>query len=158
MNQILFPRTSYDGTSLSKTILEKWYCDNIESEIYGRLEKIDAKHLEFMEKRALKWIKCCLHHLLLASPQWMERVSRIVDMYGKFLFRSKDNNVHCFKDEIYDAFNYDSYRKNTLILLAEKLNIKSCPYCNMHYTLFAEEGRNLKDKITKFQFNTSLKI
>ena len=157
MNQITFPRTSYDGTSISQPDLETWYCGDIEAGILTRLNAIDETALGFFEKRILSWIRCSLHCILLASPKWLDRVSVMVDKYCKGIFRYKDANNRWqstdFAKSIYEAFNYDGYRKNTLILLAEKLNFKSCPYCNMHYTLFAEEGKYYKDKLTKFQFD-----
>ena len=157
MNQITFPRTSYDGTPITQKDLETWYCGEIEAEILTRLNAINTPPLEFFEKRTLSWIKCSLHCILLASPKWLQRVSKMVDKYCKSQFRYKDENNQwqstTFGKAIYEAFHYDGYRKNTLILLAEKLNVKSCPYCNMHYTLFAEDGKYYKEKLTKFQFD-----
>lgn len=155
MNQITFPRISYDGSEIKQSELESWYSE-IEDKIRIELNKIYTKDLTFCEKRTLTWIIRCLHSILLSSPEWQEKVVRLVDKFGTNLFRHKaDNNwkITSFGGEIYNAFNYDGYRSNKLVLLAEKLNIKSCPYCNMHYTLFAEEGKYLKDKITKFQFD-----
>lgn len=157
MNQITFPRTSYDGTSVTQTDLETWYCGEIEADILTRLNAIDTTALGFFEKRILSWIKCSLHCILIASPKWLQRVSKMTDKYAKALFRYKDTKNKWqstdFAKAVYEAFYYDGYRKNTLILLAEKLNVKSCPYCNMHYTLFAEDGKYYKDKLTKFQFD-----
>lgn len=157
MNRIVFPRTSYDGKSVSQKDLETWYYSDIKVEILNRLNATDTSAFSFYEKRTLSWIKCSLHCILLASPKWIERVASMVDKFGSGLFRQKDANKHWqltdFGKYIYKAFHYDSYRKNKLILLAEKLNVKSCPYCNMHYTLFAEDGTNNKDKLTKFQFD-----
>lgn len=157
MNQITFPRTSYDGSSVTQKDLETWYCGDIESAILNRLNAIDTAAFGFFEKRTLSWIKCNLHSILLASPKWMQRVTAMVDKFDNGIFRQKDANNQwqstAFGKAIYEAFHYDGYRKNTLILLAEKLNVKSCPYCNMHYTLFAENGKYYKDKLTKFQYD-----
>lgn len=157
MNQITFPRISYDGSVIKQSDLESWYCLKVEGKIRFKLNKIVTTNLTFCEKRTLTWIIKCLHSILLSSPQWQKRVVGLVDKYGVGLFWHKSNNNHFektdFGKKIYNAFNYDGYRSNELVLLAEKLNIKSCPYCNMHYTLFAEEGKYLKDKITKFQFD-----
>lgn len=157
MYQIDFPRTSYDGSVLTNPDLEQWYCSEIEDEIRHKLNCIDFSKLGFCEKRTLTWIIRCLHTILISPPQWQIRVVRLVDKFGFNMFRYKADNNYWEKTtlggEIYNAFNYDGYRSNKLVLLAEKLNIKSCPYCNMHYTLFAEEGKYLKDKITKFQFD-----
>lgn len=157
MNQIVFPRTSYDGSAINQKDLEIWYYSDVEAEILNRLNAINISTLGFFDKRTLSWIKRCLHCILLASPKWMESVTAMVDKCCNDMFRQKDKNNQWqstdFGKAIYKAFHYDGYRKNKLILLAEKLNVKSCPYCNMHYTLFAEEGTNYKDKLTKFQFD-----
>lgn len=157
MNKIEFPRTSYDGTLISQKDLESWYCSKIEAEIFQRLEAIDSSAYNFLQKRTLSWIKCSLHCILIASPKWLERVTVIVNKFCMGMFRYKDANNRWqstdFGNAIYEAFYYRGYRNNKLISLAEKLNIKSCPYCNMHYTLFAENGEHNKDKLAKFQFD-----
>ena len=51
------------------------------------------------------------------------------------------------------AFNYDNYRKTVLVSIAKMLNVKTCPYCNMHYTLYAEEGTHADDRLTRLQFD-----
>ncbi len=55
---------------------------------------------------------------------------------------------------VYEAFNYDNYREDILVELAMMLNVKSCPYCNMHYTLYANEQhpRSVR-KLSRFQFD-----
>ena len=157
MNKIEFPRTSYDGSLVSQQALETWYYEEIEAEIRQRLKAIGASTNSFLQKRTLSWIKNSLHHILIASPQWLERVSKLINTYGNGVFRYKNANNRWkstrFGDAIYKAFNYERYRKNILISLAEKLNVKSCPYCNMHYTLFAEDVNKSKKKLTKFQFD-----
>ena len=153
MNKIEFPRKSYDGTLVSQKDLESWYCSEFEADILQRLNSINT--YSFLQKRTLSWIKCSLHCILIASPKWMERVSNIVNKYCKGMFRYRVANrwkTTDFGEAILKAFNYGGYRHNKLILLAEKLNVKSCPYCNMHYTLFAENG-NHRDRFAKFQFD-----
>lgn len=156
MNKIEFPRKSYDGTLVSQKDVESWYRNEFEADILQRLNSIDSSAYSCLQKRTLKWIMCSIHRILIASPKWMERVSNIVNNYCKDMFRYRDANNRwkstVFGEEIKKAFNYGGYRNNKLILLAEKLNVKSCPYCNMHYTLFAENG-NHRDKLAKFQFD-----
>lgn len=157
MNKIEFPRISYDGTLVSREDLESWYCSEIEDQILQRLEDIDTSSYTFVQKRTIAWIKRSLHSILTANPKWLERVTLIVNKYCNGLFRCKNENNRWqstdFGAAIDKAFNYEGYRKNTLIALAEKLNVKSCPYCNMHYTLFAEDVNKSKKKLTKFQFD-----
>ena len=59
------------------------------------------------------------------------------------------------KTAIEDAFYYKEFRKRELVELAKMLNVKVCPYCNMQYTLYAEEkdGEETEDELAKFQFD-----
>lgn len=157
MNKIDFPRFSYDGSELKRSDLESWYSKQVEGRIKDNLSNINDTGFNFDQKRALGLIKKYLHSILLATVGDLQRITQFVDKYGIVLFRYKAANHHWemtdFGKSIYEAFEYDKFRKNELVLLAEKLNIKSCPYCNMHYTLFAEEGKSLNDRFTKFQFD-----
>lgn len=59
-----------------------------------------------------------------------------------------------FKEELLFDFGYDErFRKNKNrgIWLAEKLNIKSCPYCNAQYTILIKFSQ--KQSIARFQFD-----
>ena len=79
-----------------------------------------------------------------------------------------DNNVHpnndrwvssSFGRELLNAFNYEGYRQNKLSELAAWLNVKTCPYCNMSYTLYSEKVKPKRkrvcytDRIARFQFD-----
>lgn len=159
MNKITFPRTSYDGTQITQKELELWYTQTstIEAKILDRLNSITSA-TTFYKKRVLNWIKCCLHNILLANPVKLQRMAKLVDNYASDMFRYYDASAKRYKStdfgkDLLDAFHYKVYRDNKLVELAEKLNVKSCPYCNMHYTLFAEDGKFQKDKIAKFQFD-----
>ncbi len=143
MNQITFPRISYDGSIITKNQLEIWFCGQIENAILTRLKTISAN--SEIEKRVLKWLKNNLHYVLIASPIQLQKMTIILDSYIKMSTQ--------FKTYLRSAFNYDKYRKGMLVDLAEKLDIKSCPYCNMQYTLFAEKGNRKSDKIAKMQFD-----
>ena len=81
----------------------------------------------------------------MASPQRLESIAKLVD--------SKTLTAK-LKEYILKAFNYTYHRGNKLIDFAKILNIKSCPYCNMHYTLYADKKeKNKTDKLAKFQFD-----
>lgn len=46
-----------------------------------------------------------------------------------------------FKKDILEAFGYDGYRDRHLVKHAERLNVKTCCYCNLNYTLLIEEKK-----------------
>lgn len=51
-----------------------------------------------------------------------------------------------------NAFGYTYHRARGLVDFAKYLNVKTCPYCNMHYTLYTERTAGY-DKLAKFQFD-----
>jgi len=63
-----------------------------------------------------------------------------------------------FSDALIRAFNYSYFRKSTLVELARRLNVKTCPYCNQHYTLYVsndlqKEYEKKGDGQALFQFD-----
>lgn len=101
-----------------------------------------------------------LKEILIAPP---ERLEIIRQDYKNHINRLKvelkrsgsAETVKGFNKKILDAFNYSGYRSTLLPLLASKLNIKCCPYCNMHYTLVVPAGSRGKSSkmIAEFQFD-----
>jgi len=57
-----------------------------------------------------------------------------------------------FRNDMQNAYGYSH---DKLLFLAKWLNVKTCPYCNMHYTLYAEEyvTKRAIQKMAKFQFD-----
>lgn len=165
MNKIEFPRTSYDGSKLYQEALKDWFLKNvnvrknkIKYNMSKRLEDLAANLDKKEEKDILDCITRHLDDLLIASPEKLLRYTKVVDNRYKGVFAQKNEygiwKATSFGEKILKAFNYDGYQKNKLKELAEKLNVKTCPYCNMHYTLFAEkEGTKKENKLTKFQFD-----
>lgn len=145
MNRIDFPRRDVDGNKRNKDDVETWFCNAFYKTINKRLRQLNASDFSANEQKVLKAIIMFLKAILLASPERLESITKMID---------KANMSSNFKDKITDAFNYNYHRKNKLIDFAKILNIKSCPYCNMHYTLYAEKKeRNKSDKLAKFQFD-----
>ncbi|MBO4598282.1 MAG: hypothetical protein J5676_10480 [Bacteroidaceae bacterium] len=155
MNKIEFPRTSYDGTSLTKKDLEDWYLNEVKDTIKNKLNNKKNCFPNGNERSALDFMIKNIEDILNASPSELEKYTRNSDLSPNGLYRIRNVNnrweMTDFGNNILDAFNYDNYRKTILKKLAKKLNVKTCPYCNMHYTLFAE-GNN-KKRLAKFQFD-----
>lgn len=159
MNQITFPRVSYDGSILKKDDLEDWYTHQVEKTIKDNLKVLSKKMRRkkmSAEKSILKVITENLHRILLTSPTTVNSIISTVNPDGISL-RSrvkKTKKSIDFGTALLKAFGYERFRNTVLVELAEKLNVKTCPYCNMHYTLFAESDGNRKPKrITRFQFD-----
>lgn len=149
MNKIDFPRKDVDGKEWSKEAVEDEFYKAFYKTIYDRigekLGEINPSDFSHDEQKFLKIIKRFLKAILLASPQRLESIAKLVD--------SKTLSAK-LKEYILKAFNYTYHRGNKLIDFAKILNIKSCPYCNMHYTLYADKKeKNKTDKLAKFQFD-----
>ena len=149
MNKIDFPRKDVDAKEWSKEAVEDEFYKAFYKTIYDRigekLGEINPSDFSHDEQKFLKIIKRFLKAILLASPQRLESITKLVD--------SKTLSAK-LKEYIWKAFNYTYHRGNKLIDFAKILNIKSCPYCNMHYTLYADKKeKNKTDKLAKFQFD-----
>ena len=157
MNRILLERECFDGSVLSKKSLESWYDTNnkLSDAIKQKIQKVHRRGKKKIES-LLREIEDNIHKILLSSPEELEIWTIRIDKDYPDIFshkkKGKETSTKLGK-ELLDAFHYDYYRKNKLVELAKKLNIKTCPYCNMHYTLFAEEGENKTDSLAKFQFD-----
>lgn len=163
MNKIEFPRTGVDGEKYTKEDIENWYIgkdnagivDPISSKIKSEMQSIHYRRCRKVDS-LLREIENNVEQILLSSPEdllkWTERIDH--DFPGVFSTTKKNKTQATnLGKKVYDAFRYDNYRKNKLIDLAKKLNVKCCPYCNMHYTLYAEKGKTRADELTKFQFD-----
>ena len=168
MNQITFPRKSYFGDTVEKTELEKWFLYGKSKSLKGKTEynlvENIKKNLEGIssattedEQFLLSVIKNFLPYILVCSPTNLRNISLLVDKLFPDIFikaiKAGTIQYTKFHDDLFDAFNYKSYLKNKLRDLACFLNIKSCPYCNMSYTLFAEDGPHYKHMKNIFQID-----
>ena len=162
MNKIEFPRTGVDGTERTKQEIEDFFYNNVFGPINQNLASVSAS--DSSEQLCLNIIKRNLKAIILASPQqlfkWSCQVDRIFNAKSISLFRTRNAKnqltLTTFGAGILDAFNYKGFqKKGTLAELAYMLNVKSCPYCNMHYTLVIEEDldKKQKRKLAKFQFD-----
>ena len=91
-----------------------------------------------------------MEFLLTAKPETLERVKKATDklnLFGGFVTPG-------FKEKVLKAFGYERYRGNRLVEHAERLNVKTCCYCNMNYTLLIEQKKAKSiDKKALMQFD-----
>lgn len=159
MNKIEFPRKTYDGVEITETELQEWYVGRIKKEIEDAITELIKKTTAKKELKCLKDIKKILLKILLAKPEQLllykdEFDKKYIDILRE---KKKDGSYSEYTTSlcksILKAFNYDEYRKGVLIELAKKINVKTCPYCNMHYTLFAESNDPKDKDLSKFQYD-----
>lgn len=148
MNKITFPRTDVDGIVHTKVDILNDYCNKIETDILVRLNAIKFRNRK--EKDVINDIISSLHDILIASPS---KLQNYAVHYRAMLRKVVPKRQGKVRGRILSAFNYEKYRKSVLVWLAKTLNVKTCPYCNMHYTLYAEEGPTAKERLTRLQFD-----
>lgn len=150
MNKIEFPRIGVDGHTNSIYDISSWYITEVETNIKNKLNVIPRSK---RNQKILDYITQNLKDILLAEPQKLQTIINDLSNYQALLI-TKKNAKSMLNKKIYQAFAYESFRKTALVDLAAKLNVKTCPYCNMHYTLYAEKGSKKKqDRIAKMQFD-----
>ena len=155
MNKIQ-DRIGYDGSTTKLDELKSWYDkDKILSDRIGkRLETINLEYEEERVNSLLQKIKNSIHEILLLPPEelliWVEKID---GEYRDVFSDSSGKESTELGKQVLKAFDYNHYRSSRLIDLAKKLNVKCCPYCNMHYTLYAEEGNEKIEQLAKFQFD-----
>ena len=138
MEMIDFPRRGLDGKDYSQKNIEDAFVGNLDNEIRDALGKIDTQSEG--EKRVIVFLKEYVDYLLTAKPISLERLKKTTDRLKLFGTDDAARTAE-FRAEILNAFNYETYRVKHLLLHAERLNVKTCCYCNMNYTLLIEEKK-----------------
>lgn len=156
MNKIDFPRTDIFNKNVFQQDLESWYVNdnNLAIDIQSRLRTLLCQTRIQDEVRILTAIIKNVNFLLLAKPYDLMKITRLVKQIKYKINHGKIIVGKDFNNKITKAFNYKGYRERKngiLVELAEKINVKSCPYCNMSYTLIAKKANG--KKIAKFQFD-----
>lgn len=160
MNKITSVRVGVDGKSRSLDSIRDYLVGEIEDEISGALDDKILTLKAADQPVAIK-IKEHLHTLLTANAYRLNIIANYFDTKYKDRFYEKPGRQWKsteLGEAILEAFNYSNYRGTVLVEVARRLNVKTCPYCNMHYTLYANENVKMKRKtkvvgITRFQFD-----
>lgn len=151
MELISFPRIGLDGELYSRDDVEKAFVKGLVKEISDRLDQIDVKTCR--EKKVVTIIKRHLGYLLLAKPEELVRIKKYSDCICLFGKEGVERTGQ-FKTAVHDAFHYEYYRHGRLVKHAERLNVKTCCYCNLNYTLLIEEKKaRTFEKKALFQFD-----
>ena len=160
MNRIFGNRVGVDGVTRKIEDIRDYLVCRIESAIDGELDR-KIPTLDAADKQVATEIKNKLHDLLVADALSLKNYAYYFDSVYPDRFYEKPNG-HWKSSKlgtaILDAFNYSNYRETVLVEMARMLNVKTCPYCNMHYPLYANEEVKLVRKtkalgLTRFQFD-----
>lgn len=161
MNKIDFPRQDVFGRTYSRAELENWYVSEISTPIFDRLSAISVPPKSAEEQLRDRLLRHLPQILLMPPARMSKYVEAIHKEYDKILTIRRPHQrreMTDFGKAILKAFDYVGYRKNKLINLGAWLNVKTCPYCNMSYTLYSEKVLGKKkvpncDRIARFQFD-----
>ena len=160
MNRIFGDRIGVDGVSHSLDEICDFLVGTIESAIRDKLvDKILT--LGGADQTLATEIKDELPNLLKTDVLGLKNYANYFDTnYPDRFYEKTDGHWKSTKlgVAILEAFNYKNYRETVLVEIARMLNVKTCPYCNMYYTLYANEDVQLKQKtktvgLTRFQFD-----
>lgn len=145
-------RIGVDGKPHTWEWIEREFRKRFKKEIADELDNLinielkgrnDRKHLA-----TLRWCRNGLHRWMVATPVELKAVKEKWDKKYKAL-----NEDEAFRQKIKEAFDYKNKRKK-LVEVAKWLNVKTCPYCNMQYTLYASAFEDGKlEEMAKFQFD-----
>lgn len=162
-------RWSHKGNVFySQKQIENWFVGEVYDDIHTRLQNTNGFSL--CEKAVLKCIDKRLKDILLAPPQKLEVYKRYYSCLKRGLScdkayfekqRGKDGKLQpskytIFRDHLLSVFGYENrFRGSVLRELGNRLNVKTCPYCNLHYTLCIEDfnSKDVLELMTKFQFD-----
>lgn len=156
MNKISQKRVGVDGIERTLDDIRDYLVGEVEDDISTALgDKI--ANLAPGDATVVTYILGNLHNLLTTDVVGLKRWADLFDTNYANRFRVKVGH-HWRETElgnaVLEAFDFNRYRKEVLVEVARRLNIKTCPYCNMHYTLYANEPKKRSvAKLAKFQFD-----
>lgn len=157
MNKISHTRIGVDGVSRTLDVIMNYLVGKVEGKIKSNLDdKIDNK-LAPIDVPIAEYIRNNLHDLLTADVIGLKTWVNYFDTQYPCRFKKKNGSNWKETDlcrAILEAFGFTKYRDNVLVEMAKRLNVKTCPYCNMQYTLYANESRARSvRKLARFQFD-----
>ncbi len=156
MNKISKTRIGVDGVSRDLDDIRDYLVGNVEDTICTELNaKITG--LDAVDAPIAEYIRDNLHKLLSADVLGLKTWAVYFDTHYPDKFKVKKGQNWKETDlckAVLAAFDYSRHRNGALVEVARMLNVKTCPYCNMHYTLYANEPRvRSVRKLSRFQFD-----
>lgn len=147
MKRITYPRVDLHGNVWRKKDIETEFLKQVENKVRANLTTLKVSK---KEQAVVDDIVTDLTNILLASPSKLEVYAKT---YKSRIDKLTPSRQKRFLGKILVAFNYKNFRQSVLPDIAKMLNLKSCPYCNMQYTIYAEKGTKRADRLAKMQFD-----
>lgn len=116
--------------------------DKICDEHYTALHTVILGKLFMLSHRQEDFIKRNLHRILVSKPKELAQVNQEFTSFCKTPGKGAIKNP---KRNLSSVFNYKRFTKTNATYycgydLSQKLNIKTCPYCNRKYTVTIAKG------------------
>ena len=144
-----------DGEVRIMSDLHQWFKDLINYDS-GRIYKSPKTRLNELlarkvnqERQVIDMLLEEFDSILIKSPEELQDFRNLLNGQFPNIFFNRNSQTD-FGKEISWCFNYSYFRNKRLVEYAERLNIKTCPYCNSQYTLNVGTGSS---KLGKFQFD-----
>ena len=163
MKRIDLSETWYDheGIAHTKADIEKWYLENVKLGKNGIEYKLrHLRKLSADEKEIRDDLVVDLDRILIGDPvaldgfrtSYGDRLNHLPVTVSK---KKAGRKPKTFRQKLLYAFGYNNARHGVLVELAMYLNVKTCPYCNLHYTLSIRDFNSQKKKVlmAKMQFD-----
>ena len=161
MNKIEFPRLGVDGKEYTREYIHQWYLTTFQDVIRKRLEGLAYNSQLKGQKDFVKKLISNLPLLLIGTPPKLKAFidslhSNYIKIASKKVYKPNSSKgkrrKHAFAKGLLQAMGYENYRESKLVELSRMLNIKVCPYCNHHFTLYIDVLGKTKMK-GLFQFD-----
>lgn len=157
MNKITQVRIGVDGVSRTLKAIKDFLVGKVEDDIRVNLNHKIANELTPADVPVAVYIRDNLHDLLRADVAQLKAWADYFDLHYPNRFKVKVGKNWKETDlckALLAAFDFTKHREGVLVEVAKQLNVKTCPYCNMHYTLYANEQRARSvRKLARFQFD-----
>jgi len=117
--------------------------DKICDEHYNSLQAVVTAKLASLAVRQRNFISLNLKRILTSKPDELARVNEEYKLHCRTAPGRKMKNIY---KGLNSAFDYRRFSKKEATYycgydLAQKLNMKTCPYCNRNYTVSIANGR-----------------
>lgn len=153
MNRITQIRIGVDGVPRTLDAIRDYLVVEVEKTIEDNLNYKINNELTPTDVPAAVYIRDNLHDLLQADATQLKNWAVYFDSNYSCRFKIKNKETNLCK-ALLAAFGFSKHREGVLVEVAKQLNVKTCPYCNMHYTLYANEQRvRSVRKLARFQFD-----
>lgn len=145
-------RWGYDRQFRTWDVIETEYKKVFTGTLWPDIQKKLTDLLRLADPKYHSIIQLCITDTtkwITAKPLELSLVKKRIDD-GISDWKEKDHKDLRNALSIAYGYNHDK-----LLNLVKMLNVKTCPYCNMHYTLYAEEYEDgeLVKEMAKFQFD-----